>query len=136
MQSWQEDYQKKLISAEQAAQKVKPGDRVAFTAGREAHAIGLAIAARLGELKDVKVLVPSPGYDFGWYDQGWEDSFEITISWPTATAQQMLDERRCDVNLPLIIPFGTENVPKCRLRMSAASAASAPRCGPSARRSN
>ena len=111
MQNWQEEYRGKLISAEQAAQKVKSGDRVAFTAGREAHAIGLAIAARLGELKGVKVLVPSPGYDFGWYDQGWEQSFEITISWPTATAQQMLDERRCDVNLPLIIPFGSENIP-------------------------
>jgi len=111
MADWREEYQGKLISAEEAAQKVKSGDRVSFTAGREAHAIGLAIAARLGDLKDVKVLAPSPGYDFGWYDPGWEESFDITISWPTATAQQMLDERRCDVNLPLIIPFGAEHEP-------------------------
>jgi len=108
---WQEEYKSKLITAEEAAQKVKSDDRVAFTAGREAHAVGLAIAARLGELKNVKVLAPSPGYDFGWYDPGWEESFEITISWPTATAQDMLDQRRCDINLPLIIPFGADNVP-------------------------
>ncbi len=111
MEDWQEEYKRKLISAEEAAQKVKSGDSVAFTAGREAHAVGLAIAARLGDLTGVKVLAPSPGYDFGWYDPGWDASFDITISWPTATAQDMLDERRCDINLPLIIPFGADNVP-------------------------
>ncbi|MDR9458804.1 MAG: hypothetical protein RI591_01480, partial [Dehalococcoidia bacterium] len=111
MADCQEDYKRKLISAEEAALKVKSGDSVAFTAGREAHAVGLAIAARLGDLTDVKVLAPSPGYDFGWYDPGWDASFAITISWPTATAQDMLDERRCDINLPLIIPFGADNVP-------------------------
>jgi 4-hydroxybutyrate CoA-transferase len=111
MPSWQEEYQRKLTSAEEAARMVKSGDLVAFTAGREAHAVGLAIAARLGDLTGVKVLAPSPGYDFGWYDPGWDEAFEITISWPTATAQDMLDERRCDINLPLIIPFGADNVP-------------------------
>jgi 4-hydroxybutyrate CoA-transferase len=111
MPSWQEEYQRKLTSAEEAAGLVKSGDLVAFTAGREAHAVGLAIAARLGDLTGVKVLAPSPGYDFGWYDPGWDAAFEITISWPTATAQDMLDERRCDINLPLIIPFGADNVP-------------------------
>ena len=111
MPSWQEEYQRKLISAEEAARLVKSGDLVAFTAGREAHAVGLAIAARLGDLTGVKVLAPSPGYDFGWYDTGWDAAFEITISWPTATAQDMLDEHRCDINLPLIIPFGADNVP-------------------------
>ena len=111
MPSWQEEYRRKLTSAEEAAGLVKSGDLVAFTAGREAHAVGLAIAARLGDLTGVKVLAPSPGYDFGWYDPGWDESFEITISWPTATAQDMLDERRCDINLPLIIPFGADNVP-------------------------
>ena len=111
MNSWQEEYKKKMISAEEAARLVKSGDTIGFTAGREAHAVGLAIAARVGELKDVKVSVPSPGYDFGWYDQGWEDSFSITISWPTATVQKMLDEKRCDVNLTTIIPFATEAEP-------------------------
>ena len=108
MQNWQEEYKRKLISAEEAANKVKSGDYVAFTAGREALTVGMAIAARLGELQGVKVSLPSPGYDFGWYDEGWNESFEITISWPTATVQDMLNQKRCDVNLPLIIPFATE----------------------------
>jgi len=102
---WQEEYRRKLISAEQAASFVKSGDLVMFTAGREAHAIGLAIAARLRELKDVQVIAPTPGYDFGWYDPGWEESFQVTIMMPTATCQQAVDERRCDVNFGTMIPF-------------------------------
>jgi 4-hydroxybutyrate CoA-transferase len=102
---WKEEFQKKLISADEAAGMVKSGDRVVFTAGREAFALGLAIAARLGELSGVKVYIPSPGYDFGWYDPGWEESFEITIGMPTAISQQMLDERRCDFDFGTLIPF-------------------------------
>ena len=65
----------------------------------------------MGELKNVKITAPSPGHDFGWYDPGWDDSFSVTISWPTATCQQMLDERRCDLNLTTIIPFAAETDP-------------------------
>jgi len=103
--NWQEEYKSKFISAEEAAKMVKSGDFVVFTAGREAFALGLAIAARKEELKGVKVFVPSPGYDFGWYDPGWEDSFEISVGMPTGTCQQMVDERRCDLNFYTLTPF-------------------------------
>ena len=105
MKDWQEEYKRKMISAEEAAQFVKSGDSVVFTAGREAHAIGLALAARFGELKNVKVFVPSPGYDFGWYDPGWEESFGVTIMMPTAVCQQAIDERSCDYNFGTLVPF-------------------------------
>ena len=75
MADWREEYQKKLVSAEKAASLVKSGHYVVFTMGREAYAVGLAIAARKEELKDVKVFCIAPGYDFGWYDEGWQDSF-------------------------------------------------------------
>ena len=51
MKDWQEEYGKKLISAEEAAKLVKSGDYVSFTLGREAYAIGLAIASRMDELR-------------------------------------------------------------------------------------
>lgn len=102
--NWQEEYQKKFISAAEAAELVKSGDRIAFSAGREAHAVGLAIAARKDELKGVKVFVPSPGYDFGWYDDGWQDSFEIAILMPTATCQEAIDARRVDISCYTMIP--------------------------------
>ncbi|MDY7031897.1 MAG: acetyl-CoA hydrolase/transferase C-terminal domain-containing protein [Thermodesulfobacteriota bacterium] len=99
MPDWQKDFEKKLVSAEEAAGKVKSGDRVVFTTGREAHAVGLAIAARMGELKNVNVFVPTPGYDFGWYDEGWQDAFNISIVMPTGTCQEAVDAKRVDVIL-------------------------------------
>ncbi|MDY6856938.1 MAG: acetyl-CoA hydrolase/transferase C-terminal domain-containing protein [Thermodesulfobacteriota bacterium] len=99
MVDWQKEFEKKLVSAEEAAKTVKSGDTVVFTTGREAHAVGLAIAARVGELKDVSVFAPTPGYDFGWYDEGWQDSFKITIVMPTATCQEAVDAKRVDVVL-------------------------------------
>jgi len=104
MKDWQDYYNSRLISAEEAAKLVKSGDRVVFTMGREAWAVGLAIASRKEELRDVKVIVPAPGYDFGWYDQGWEESFNITVGMITATCQEMVDERRCDIHIGWIIP--------------------------------
>lgn len=114
MKDWREEYRSKLISPEEAAQFVKSGARVAFTVGREALAIGLAIAARKEELKGVKVSVCTPGYDFGWYDRGWEESFEIIIAMPTAICQEMVDERRCDIRPSgLVAEFavGAETIP-------------------------
>lgn len=102
---WQEEYERKFISAEQAAEMVKSGDTVVFTPGREAFATGLAIAARKEELKNVTVIVPHPGYDFGWYDEGWQDSFNIKIAMPTATCQEAVEARRCDL-IPLPIASG------------------------------
>ena len=103
--TWQEEYQSKFISADEAAQMVKPGDFVAFTGGRESFAIGLALAARKDELKDVKIYAPTPTYDFGWYDEGWQDSFSLTISMPTATCQDAVDHKRLDFNPGTLIPL-------------------------------
>jgi len=105
MGDWQEEFQRKMVPAEEAAKVVKPGDRVAFTTGREAHAIGLALAARKEELRDVKVFVPTPGYDFGWYDPGWEDSFTIVTAFPLGINKEMVEEGRCDLYTGGITPF-------------------------------
>lgn len=103
--NWREEYQSKLISAEAAANMVKSRDRVVFTAGREAFSIGMALAARLGELKDVEVHVPSPGYDFGWYDEGWDEAFKVSIGIPTAISQAAVDARRVDFQFGMLYPF-------------------------------
>jgi len=102
---WREEYKRKLITAEQAAAMVKSGDRLVFSAGREAFSVGLAIAARKDELKNVSVYVPSPGYDFGWYDRGWQDSFDVSIGMPTGTCQDAMDARLVDVSIGTLIPF-------------------------------
>jgi 4-hydroxybutyrate CoA-transferase len=103
--NWREEYEKGFISPEEAANFVKSGDLVVFTSGREAQSIGLAIAARKEELKGVRVLAPTPTYDFGWYDEGWQDSFSVTIRMPTATCQEAVDARRVDIDPGTLIPF-------------------------------
>ena len=105
MADWRQEYEKKRSEADAAAQMVKSKDKVVFTAGREAFDIGLALAARKEELKGVKVHVPSPGYDFGWYDPGWEENFEVTVGFPTATCQEAIDAKRVDFNYGTLIPF-------------------------------
>ena len=108
MKEWQEEYKRKMVPAEEAAKHVKSGDCLAFTTGREAHAIGLAIAARKEELKNVKVFVPTPGFDFGWYDPGWEDSFSILTGFPLGVNKEMVQEKRCDLYFGVLLPFDIE----------------------------
>lgn len=110
MSEWQKEYEQRFISAEEAAKMVKSGDVVVFTPGREAFAVGLAIAARREELKNVTIIVPHPGYDFGWYDEGWQDSFKIKITMPTAVCQEAMDARRIDI-IPLPIASGLVSKP-------------------------
>lgn len=99
-----EEYKSKLVSAEKAASLVKSNDYVVLSV-REPLATGLALASRKEELRKVEIYVMAPGYDFGWYDAGWEESFEVTLAVPTATSQQMVDERRCDVSISGLIPM-------------------------------
>ena len=103
MHEWQTEYERKLVSAEEAAKLVKSGDYVVFTMGREAFAVGLAIAVRKEELKDVTVFCPAPSYDFGWYDEGWQDSFKVTVAMITAVSQEAVDAERIDVNPGVLI---------------------------------
>ena len=92
MTDWRENYQRKLVSAEEAVNRIESGDRVFFTAGRQPQALGLALASRKDYLRGVTILVPTPDRDFGWYDPGWEEFFQITLLMPTAASQQMVDE--------------------------------------------
>src|SRR3972149_5704203 len=94
--SWEDEYQRKFVTPDEAVKVVKSGDRVGFTYGRESRALGLALAARLGEIKDVKVFIRTPAMDFGWYDPGWEESFKIEISYVLPITREMMAERRCD----------------------------------------
>jgi 4-hydroxybutyrate CoA-transferase len=94
---WCEEYKRKLVPADEAAKVVKSGDRVFFTVGRQAQAIGLALAARKEELKGVSIFIPTPDRDFGWYEPGWEDSFNVVIGFGMPIVWTMMSERRCDM---------------------------------------
>jgi 4-hydroxybutyrate CoA-transferase len=102
---WQEEYRKKMISAEEAAKLVKSGDRLVFSAGRETISLGKAIAARRDELRDVRVFMPNPLYDFGWYALGSQESFKVTIGLPTIISQEAIDSTRVDFEVGSLIPY-------------------------------
>ena len=82
MKNWHEEYKSKLVTAEEAVRVIKSGDYVAFAYGMEPLSLGLALAARAEELRNVTIFVPSPGRDFAWYDPGWEESFQVEIGGP------------------------------------------------------
>jgi 4-hydroxybutyrate CoA-transferase len=95
--SWEEEYKKKLVTPEQAVSVIKSGDRVCFTQGNEPQALGLALAARLGEVENVLLSLRTPGRDFGWYDPVFEMSFKIEVGFPLPIVRQIIAERRADL---------------------------------------
>jgi len=97
--TWEEEYKSKIVTAEQAISRIKSGDRVCFVQGNEPQALGLALAARFGELENVTISVRTPGRDFGWYDSGWEASFAVEIGFPLPIVRQMIAEKRCDIEI-------------------------------------
>ncbi|MFC2006082.1 acetyl-CoA hydrolase/transferase family protein [Chloroflexota bacterium] len=107
--SWQDDYKRKLVTPEEAVKIIKSGDHVAFTYGREPFALGLSMAARKDELKNVTVFVRTPGRDFGWYDPGWEDSFQIEISYILPIVREMAHERRCDFRIGSMLSLSSDD---------------------------
>lgn len=96
MVNWQEEYEGKLISPEEAVKLIKSGDKVAFAYGLEPNDLGLALLARSGDIKNVRLYVPAPGRDFPWYDPGWEKTFDVSVGYILPVARRMMDERRGD----------------------------------------
>ena len=96
IEDWREEYRRKFVSAEEALQVVKSGNRVAFTHGSEPLALGLALAARRNELKNVNIYVSNPYTDFGWYTPDGEDSFSVDISYVLPMVRDLLATHHCD----------------------------------------
>jgi 4-hydroxybutyrate CoA-transferase len=99
MPDWQEYYSKRLVNAEEAVSHIKSGDNVFFSPGRQPQALGLALSARKEEIHDVNLVVPTPDRDFGWYDPGWEESFNIEIGFGMPLVWDLMAERRCDMSV-------------------------------------
>ena len=104
---WQEDYKKKLVTAEEAVSIVKSGDRVAFALGAEPESLCEALAARVGKLKDVEIEVSAPSTDYVWFQPGWEESFRVIVQGSMGIRPHpMVDEKRADFNPRLYSLWG------------------------------
>ena len=93
---WSKEYEKRFVEPQEAISVVKSDDLVLFAMGREPRGLGLALAARKEELKDVKICTSFPGRDFGWYDPGWDDSFKVEVPYVMPMVETMMNEKRCD----------------------------------------
>jgi 4-hydroxybutyrate CoA-transferase len=78
LDNWQEDYQRKRVSTEEAARAVESGDTI-FIPNNYLGIMPQAIAARQNELHDVTIEIQAPLSDPGWLSAGMEESFNVLI---------------------------------------------------------
>ncbi|MFC2017737.1 acetyl-CoA hydrolase/transferase family protein [Chloroflexota bacterium] len=100
--TWQEEYKRKLVSAEEAVKVIESGDRVVIPAITDPLTLETALIARKGELSDVKVQVDVPTRELPWYEPGWEDSFDVKawyLHYPPV--RKLFRENRGDIRVCL-----------------------------------
>lgn len=107
---WRAYYEQRKLAADKALGLVKSGDRVFFSPGGEPNTLAYALAARRGQVHDVEIVIGVPYTDFGWYDQGWEDSFKVTAGFVTEIARPMFEERRGDFSIGVIGAVGFSGI--------------------------
>jgi 4-hydroxybutyrate CoA-transferase len=111
---WQEDYRKKLTTAEQAVSHVKSGDRIAFGLNEQPVAVSEALTARLVDLRDVEIHLANPLVDYGWFEPEMAEFFEVTqVSYAGRIARPMSDRREIDY-LPLLFSIWPKPVKEGR----------------------
>ena len=94
---WQEEYTKKLVSADEAVKIIKSGDRVHLPTIYHPQVLVNALARRKDELKGVRLIVGPSDLDFSWYEPGIEDSILIQNEQVPLPQQRMLaEEKRAD----------------------------------------
>ncbi|MGE0683697.1 MAG: acetyl-CoA hydrolase/transferase family protein [Candidatus Binatia bacterium] len=98
--NWQTEYEKRLLSAEDAVKTVKSRDRVAIPVYSNPSLIAEALANRLNELKEVTVLIGAAASDLPWYHPEAVDAFMVepwyTSPYLPKPVRQMVVEKRSD----------------------------------------
>ncbi len=94
---WQEEYRRKLVSAEEAVKTVKSGDVIDLRPSWDGELVIEALFARRNELQNVMVFHGYTNLNPGWWNPGSEDSFiMVPGGFQTKTQRNLLDIRRCD----------------------------------------
>ena len=99
---WRDEYQRKLVTPEEAISTVKSGDRVFTGINEQPVALSEALSARLVDLSGVEIRMANALVDYGWFESGWEDHFTVTsVSYLGEMVRRMSDEKRADY-VPLL----------------------------------
>ncbi len=75
--TWQEEYNRKLVSAEEAVKVIASGDRVVIPTITDPLALEMALIARKEELRNVRMETELPTRELPWHEPGWEESFDV-----------------------------------------------------------
>ena len=100
---WQEEYQRRLASPEDALKTIRSGDRVVIPIGCNPQALGDTLAAKMDELENVEVAHTATGWPYLWLQPGLEGPFKVIHEhWASPLAGEAMRARHHDF-LPL--PF-------------------------------
>jgi len=93
---WQDEYKRKLTTADDAAKLVQSGDRVAIGGSTDQpRMMQDAIFARRGELRNVDVVITPMLTHPCWLQPNYDDSFQVTIAgWSGPFGRPLLLEKR------------------------------------------
>lgn len=107
--NWEEEYKRKLVTAEEAVKAVKPGEKVGFGFPRQPTSLTAALAARREELDNVEILMENPRVDDGWLEPGKNEAFKVTMEvFIGPTMRKWTDNKKADY-LPIV--FSVEPKP-------------------------
>ena len=102
---WQQTYQQRTVSAEEAVKVVKSGDTVVFSIFPP-RTLQEALFGRADELKNVTLRLLAPANDPGWLRPGQEEHFELEFELYIGDfARFVIDERRASY-LPNLFSLG------------------------------
>ena len=95
---WQEEYKRKLVSADEAVTLVKSGDRVEISIFPTPSLLPPALHKRRASLRGVETVMPEPVYPMPWFEPGYEESFSSTLELHVGMggARPVVDEKRAD----------------------------------------
>ena len=103
---WVKEFERKLVSPEEAVKVVKSGDRVAIGgSGTEPRSLASALAAQRSQLRNVHLLLGAPTRDYGWFQEGWEESFDISVGMVTPISEKVVWDKRCDIEVGFLVPY-------------------------------
>jgi 4-hydroxybutyrate CoA-transferase len=88
-------YQSRLISAEAAAARVKPGDNIYIPIGQMPQAVIRALVARRDELENVTVTA-LPAMDYGWFAREFQGRMTINIVYAGPSTRDAVEQRIAD----------------------------------------
>jgi len=99
-ENWQEDYRKKIVSAEEAVKVVKSGDYVVTPLPTQALLLERTLCARKDDLKDVTIVATNPVADPGWFSLGMQESFIPVITLFIGSLTRGAHDARISTYLP------------------------------------